>query len=77
MRSERKKNTRKRSRADLEGEEQEERWEFRESMGNFKKCGDNLNTFMTNFSQAQQQQMAMMEQFIGAMTQFTSKNSEQ
>jgi len=29
------------------------------------------------FSQTQQQQMAMVGQFIGAMTQFMSKNSEQ
>lgn len=76
MRSDRKKETRKRSRADLEEGEEEERQEFRESMDTFKKCRDNLNTFIANFLQTQQQQMAMMGQFIGAMTQFMSKNSE-
>ena len=76
VRNDRKK-TRKRTRADLEEGEEEERREFRESMDTFKKCGGNLNTFMANFSQTQQQQMAMMGQFVGAMTQFMSKNSEQ
>ena len=76
VRSDRKKETRKRSRADLEEGEEEERQEFRESMDTFKKCRDNLNTFIANFLQTQQQQMAMMGQFIGAMTQFMSKNSE-
>ena len=61
------KKTRKRSCTDLEEWEEEERREFRESMDTFKKCGENLNTFMANFSQTQQQQMAMMAQFVGAM----------
>ena len=65
VRNDRKK-TRK-SHADLE---EEERQEFRESMDTFKKCGGKSK------SQTQQQQMAMMAQFVGAMTQFMSKNSE-
>jgi len=59
----------------LEEGEEEERRQFQESMDTFKKCGGKLNTFMVNFSQTQQQQMAMMGQFIGASTQFMSKNS--
>ena len=58
-----------------EGEEEERRG-LRESMDAFKKCGENLSNFMETFSETQKQQMAMMGQFIGAMTQFMSKNTE-
>ena len=67
------KQSRKRNRAAVEDEE-EERRELRESMDAFKKCGENLNNFMETFSE--KQQMAMIGQFIGAMTQFMSKNTE-
>ena len=54
----------------------EERRELLESMDDFKKCGENLSNFMETFLETQKQQMAMMGQFIGAMTQFMSKNTE-
>ena len=71
------KQSRKRNRAAVEeGEEEEIRRELRESMDVFKKCGENLSNFMETFSETQKHQMAMMGQFIGAMTQFMSKNTE-
>ena len=70
------KQSRKRSRAAVEEGEEEERRELRESMEAFKKCGENLSNFMETFSETQKQQTAMMGQFIGAMTQFMSKNTE-
>ncbi|KAJ7390870.1 hypothetical protein OS493_021761 [Desmophyllum pertusum] len=73
-RNERKK-SRKRNRADFEERDEEERNEFRESMDAFKKCGDNLSNFMETFSETPKQQMGMMGQFIGAMTQFMNKNT--
>lgn len=69
------KQSRKRNRAAIEGGEEEERRELRESMDAFKKCGENLSNFMETFSETQKQQMAMMGQFIGAMTQFMSNNT--
>jgi len=44
-------------------------------MTTFKKCGENLSNFMATFSETQKQQMAMVGQFIGAMTQFMSTNA--
>lgn len=70
------KQSRKRNRAAVEEGEEEERRELLESMDDFKKCGENLSNFMETFSETQKQQMAMMGQFIGAMTQFMSKNTE-
>ncbi|XP_068685348.1 uncharacterized protein [Montipora foliosa] len=70
------KQLRKRSQAAVEEGEEEERRELRESMEAFKKCGENLSNFMETFSETQKQQTAMMGQFIGAMTQFMSKNTE-
>ena len=70
------KQSRKRNRAAIEEGEEEERRELRESMDAFKKCGENLSNFMETFSEIQKQQMAMMGQFTGAMTQFMSKNTE-
>ena len=70
------KQSRKRSQAAIEEGEEEERRELRESMEAFKKCGENLSKFVKTFSETQKQQTAMMGQFIGAMTQFMSKNTE-
>jgi len=69
------KQSRKRNRAAVEEGEEEERRELCESMDAIKKCGENLSNFMET-SETQKQQMAMMGQFIGAMTQFMSKNTE-
>lgn len=69
------KQSRKRNRAAFEESEEEDRKELRESMDAFKKCGENLSNFMATFSETQKQQMAMMGQFIGAMTQFMSTNA--
>ena len=70
------KQSRKRNRAAVEEGEEEERRELSESMDAFKKCGENLSNSMETFSETQKQQMAMMGQFIGAMTQFMIKSTE-
>lgn len=69
------KQSRKRNRAAFEESEEEDRKELRESMDAFNKCRENLSNFMATFSETQKQQMAMMGQFIGAMTQFMSTNA--
>ena len=76
LRRDRKKPSRKRNRADVEDEEAEERKEFRESLVSFKKCGENFSNFMATFLQTQQQQMAMMSEFIGALTQFMNNAND-
>ena len=63
-----KKKSRKRSRLDVEEEEDKERKEFREILDSFKECGQKLSNFMETFREGQQQQTAMMGQFVGAMT---------
>ena len=60
----------------MEDEEEEERKEFREILDSFKECGQKLSNFMETFQEGQQQQMAMMGQFVGAMAKFLNKNSE-
>ena len=70
-----KKKSRKRSRLDVEEEEDEERKEFREILDSFKECGQKLSNFMETFREGQQQQTAMMGQFVGAMTHTNSEKS--
>lgn len=68
------KQLRKRNCTAFEESEEEDRKELRESLDAFKKCRENLSNFMATFSETQKQQMAIMGQFIGAMTQFMSMN---
>lgn len=47
----------------------------RENMDTFKTCGGNLRNYIETFTETQKQQMAMMGQFIWAMTQSMTKNA--
>ena len=76
MRRERKKQTKKRARPEDEDDD-EERIEFSESLKCFRESEEKLGAFMAdNFSKMQKDQMTMMGQFLGALTDYMTNASK-